>query len=46
MSDKEISDWLLCTLRFFGADEANAHRIVAMFIEAVNQQNDIHGSIK
>lgn len=43
MSDKEIADWLLGTLRFFGADEANAHRIVALFIEAVNQPRDIGG---
>lgn len=36
MSDKEIADWLLVTLRFYGADEANSHKIIAIFLEAIH----------
>lgn len=35
MSDREIADWLLCTLRLYGASETNAHRIIYIFLEAL-----------
>lgn len=38
MSEREIADWLLATLRLFGADEKNIHQIIALFMEAL--END------
>lgn len=40
MTDREIAEWLLMTLRMFGADEANAHKIVGLFIEAINAERE------
>ena len=36
VSDAEIADWLLETLRFYGADEANSHKIIAVFLEGIH----------
>lgn len=36
LSEQEIADWLLATLRLFGADETNAHKIIALFLEALH----------
>lgn len=35
MSDRELGDWLLTTLRMFGATEATAYQIVGLFLQAL-----------
>lgn len=39
LGDREVAEWLFYTLRMFGADEANAYRIVALFLDAINQES-------
>lgn len=36
LDDRAVGDWLMVTLRMFGVDEANAHKITGMFLEAIN----------
>ena len=39
MTDAQIADWLLMTLRMFGAAEANAHKIIGLFLDAINTES-------
>lgn len=33
--EAKVADWLLATFRLYGVEEARAHRIVAIFLDAV-----------
>jgi hypothetical protein len=36
---RSIGEWLMSTLRMFGVQEADAHRVTCMFLEALNEDH-------
>lgn len=37
-SDRELAEWLLATLRMYGAEEATSHKIIGIFLDGLNSE--------
>ena len=41
LTDREIGDWLVDTVIVFGGQPSTAYKVAGLFLEGINQPNDI-----